>query len=99
MSNIIDLNLSELALNIKNKKISSTEATSAYIERSKNLDVACGAFRPDAAAGSNYPKRRSSEEDRWSFSFFGGYAGELKKGYGDSSNKNNDQSFYNRNIF
>ena len=52
-----------------------------------------------AVAGSNYPKRRSSEENRWSFSFLGGYAGELKKGYGDSSNKNNDQSFYNRNIF
>ena len=39
MSNIIDLNLSELALNIKNKKISSTEATSAYIERSKKSKI------------------------------------------------------------
>ena len=35
MPNIIDLNLSELVLNIKNKKISSNEATSAYVERSK----------------------------------------------------------------
>ena len=35
MSNIIDLSLSELVSNIKNKKISSNEATSAYVERSK----------------------------------------------------------------
>ena len=35
MSNIIDLTLSELVSNIKNKKISSNEATSAYVERSK----------------------------------------------------------------
>ena len=35
MSNIIDLSLSELASNIKNKKISSSEATSEYVERSK----------------------------------------------------------------
>ena len=35
MSNIIDLSLSELVLNIKNKKISSNDATSAYVERSK----------------------------------------------------------------
>ena len=35
MSNIIDLSLSELVLNIKNKKISSNEVTSGYIERSK----------------------------------------------------------------
>ena len=34
MSNIIDLSLSELVLNIKNKKISSNEVTSAYVERS-----------------------------------------------------------------
>ena len=37
MSNIIDLSLSELVSNIKNKKISSYEATTAYVERSKNL--------------------------------------------------------------
>ncbi len=35
MSNIIDLNLFELVSNIKSKKISSNEATSAYTERSK----------------------------------------------------------------
>jgi len=35
MSDIINLNLSELVLNIKNKKISSTEITKAYIERSE----------------------------------------------------------------
>ncbi len=35
MSNIIDLSLSELVLNIKNKKISSKEVTSTYVERSK----------------------------------------------------------------
>ncbi len=35
MSNIIDLSLSELVLNIKNKKISSNEVTSTYVERSK----------------------------------------------------------------
>ena len=35
MSNIIDLSLSELVLNIKNKKISSTEVTNEYVERSK----------------------------------------------------------------
>ncbi len=35
MSNIIDLCLSELVSNIKNKKISSNELTSAYVERSK----------------------------------------------------------------
>ena len=35
MSNIIDLNLFELVSNIKSKKISSNEATSAYAERSK----------------------------------------------------------------
>ena len=35
MSNIIDLSLAELVLNIKNKKISSNEVTSEYIERSK----------------------------------------------------------------
>ena len=41
MSNIIDLSLSELVLNIKNKKISSNEVTSTYVERSiksKNLN-------------------------------------------------------------
>ena len=35
MSNIIDLSLSELVSNIRNKKISSNEATSAFVERSK----------------------------------------------------------------
>ncbi len=35
MSNIIDLSLSELVSNIKNKKISSNEATSIFVERSK----------------------------------------------------------------
>ena len=35
MSNIIDLSLSELVSNIKNKKISSNEATSTFVERSK----------------------------------------------------------------
>jgi len=35
MSNIINLSLSELVANIKVKKISSNEVTSAYIERSK----------------------------------------------------------------
>ena len=35
MSNIINLSLSELVSNIKDKKISSNEITSAYIERSK----------------------------------------------------------------
>ena len=35
MSNIINLSLSELVSNIKDKKISSNEVTSAYIERSK----------------------------------------------------------------
>ncbi len=35
MSNIINLNLSELVSDIKDKKISSKEVTSAYIERSK----------------------------------------------------------------
>ena len=35
MSNIIDLSLSELTLNIKNKKISSNEATSEYVTRAK----------------------------------------------------------------
>ena len=35
MSNIIDLSLFELVSNIKSKKISSNEATSAYSERSK----------------------------------------------------------------
>ena len=35
MSNIIDLSLSELVSNIKNKKISSNEVTSIYVERSK----------------------------------------------------------------
>ena len=35
MSNIIDLSLSELVSNIKNKKISSNEVTSTYVERSK----------------------------------------------------------------
>ncbi len=39
MSNIIDLSLSDLVLNIKNKKISSNEATSAYVERSKKSKV------------------------------------------------------------
>ena len=34
MSDIINFNLSELVLNIKNKKISSTEITKAYVERS-----------------------------------------------------------------
>ena len=35
MSNIIDFSLSELVSNIKKKKISSNEVTSAYVERSK----------------------------------------------------------------
>ena len=35
MSDIINLNLSELVLNIKDKKISSNEVTKAYIERSE----------------------------------------------------------------
>ena len=35
MSNIIDFSLFELAAKIKNKKISSTETTNAFIERSK----------------------------------------------------------------
>ena len=35
MANIVNLSLSELVLNIKNKKISSTEVTNEYIERSK----------------------------------------------------------------
>jgi len=35
MSDIINLNLSELVSNIKDKKISSNEVTNAYIERSK----------------------------------------------------------------
>ncbi len=35
MSNIIDLSLSELVSNIRNKKISSNEATSFYVDRSK----------------------------------------------------------------
>ena len=35
MSNIIDLSLSELVSNIKNKKLSSSEVTSEYVERSK----------------------------------------------------------------
>ena len=35
MSNIINLSLSELVSNIKDKKISSNEVTNAYIERSK----------------------------------------------------------------
>jgi len=35
MSNIIDLSLSELVSNIRNKKISSNEATSTFVERSK----------------------------------------------------------------
>ncbi len=35
MSNLIDLSLSELISNIKNKKISSKEVTSEYVERSK----------------------------------------------------------------
>ena len=34
MSDIINLNLSELVSNIKDKKISSNEVTNAYIERS-----------------------------------------------------------------
>ena len=36
MSNIIDLTLSELVNKIKSKEISSTEVTSAYVDRSKN---------------------------------------------------------------
>ena len=35
MSNIIDLSLSELVSNIKNKKLSSYDVTSEYVERSK----------------------------------------------------------------
>ena len=35
MSNIIDFSLSELVSSIKNKKISSNEVTSAYVERSR----------------------------------------------------------------
>ena len=35
MSNIIDLSLSELVSNVKNKKISSYEITSEFVERSK----------------------------------------------------------------
>ena len=35
MANIVNLSLSELVVNIKNKKISSTEVTNEYIERSK----------------------------------------------------------------
>ena len=35
MSDIINLNLSELVSNIKDKKISSNEVANAYIERSK----------------------------------------------------------------
>ena len=35
MSNIIDLSLTELVSSIKNKKISSFEATSAFVDRSK----------------------------------------------------------------
>ena len=35
MSNIIDLSLSELVSNIRNKKISSNEATSIFVDRSK----------------------------------------------------------------
>ena len=35
MTNIIDLSLSELVDNVKSKKISSKEITSAYVERSK----------------------------------------------------------------
>jgi len=35
MSNIIDLSLSELISNIRNKKISSNEVTSTFVERSK----------------------------------------------------------------
>ena len=35
MSNIIDLSLSELVSNIRNKKISSNEATSTFVDRSK----------------------------------------------------------------
>ena len=35
MSNIINLSLSELVSNIKDKKISSKEVTNTYIERSK----------------------------------------------------------------
>ena len=35
MSNITDLNLSELVSNIKNKKLSSHDVTSEYVERSK----------------------------------------------------------------
>ena len=36
MTNVIDLTLSELANKIKSKEISSTEVTSAYVERSKS---------------------------------------------------------------
>ena len=39
MANIIDFSLSELVSNIKNKKISSNETTSAYIERSKKSKI------------------------------------------------------------
>ena len=35
MSNITDLSLSELVSNIKNKKLSSHDVTSEYVERSK----------------------------------------------------------------
>ena len=35
MSNIINLSLSELSSNIRNKKISSNEATSAFVDRAK----------------------------------------------------------------
>ena len=37
MTNIVNLSLSELVVNIKNKKISSTEVTNEYIERSKKI--------------------------------------------------------------
>ena len=36
MTNVIDLTLNELANKIKSKEISSTEVTSAYVERSKS---------------------------------------------------------------
>ena len=35
MSNITDLSLNELVINVKSKKISSKEITKAYVERSK----------------------------------------------------------------
>ena len=35
MSNIIDLSLTELVSSIKNKKISSFETTTAFVDRSK----------------------------------------------------------------